>query len=53
MLLLLIAMNAAVLLLLAGVAWVAKVSGVGMCLAFLLGMLTFATWFRLKHGYWP
>lgn len=35
------------------IGYVAKISGIGVCLGFLVGMGTFAIWFRLKHGYWP
>lgn len=49
----LIGMNVAVVLSLALVWYVANVSGTGFCLGFLIGLATFAVWFRLKHGYWP
>lgn len=46
-------LNIAVIVSLIGIAYAMKVIGIGFASGFIVGMWTFAVWFRLRHGVWP
>ncbi len=45
--------NLVILLALVGVAYSMHLIGVRFAAGFIVGMWTFAVWFRLRHGVWP
>lgn len=45
--------NLVILLALVGVAYSMHLIGVRFAAGFVVGMWTFAVWFRLRHGIWP